>query len=542
MSNSSTTLQLRTTRLDAGPTVEDIELPPEFLQAYTLGKVLGSGAMGMVVQAVQKSTRQTVAVKFLLRQTPELLERFLGEGRLLSQVRHPNVMWVFEVGNIAGHPYLVTECLEGGNLRQALDAGGLAPDRSPQVIGDILKGVAALHRAGIVHRDLKPENILFTADGRAKIADLGIARDAASPGLTKTGALIGTPLYMAPEQLAGELASTSTDVYAVGLIGYEILRGRHPFAAPNFGEVMRRQFEERPEPLPAGTPCARAVLRALEKRPDARPPSAEAMLELARETSAEAIEPPRRPRPSGRPVVPPPQAVPPARPSGGRSTVFAATLSLALVTAAAAKLLIPFFQPPLLLEGVEVDARTTAAKITWQCQPACYGRIEYWPASDPSLIERSKVSSFPETAQRHVLIGLRPQTEYRYRALMTRTVDPSSPTTSAEFAFRTESQPSISNIRVVPFAAGALVMWETSEPCTTAIQYATNGRYGERRTEPAQTAERFHSIMLRGLSPATTYTYRILARHANSKSEGEASPEGTFRTKALDGAEAPDDP
>lgn len=91
MSNSSTTLQLRTTRLDAGPTVEDIKLPPEFLQAYTLGKVLGSGAMGMVVQAVQKSTRQTVAVKFLLRQTPELLERFLGEGRLLSQVRHPNV-------------------------------------------------------------------------------------------------------------------------------------------------------------------------------------------------------------------------------------------------------------------------------------------------------------------------------------------------------------------------------------------------------------------------------------------------------------------
>ncbi|MBI4860044.1 MAG: serine/threonine protein kinase [Candidatus Riflebacteria bacterium] len=215
------------TRSDSGePRLESrLVLSPEFRTAYRLERVLGQGAMGTVFLALHLSTGQIRAVKVLTRPDKTTLARFFAEGKVLAGVSHPNVLKVYDVGEIGGHPYLATEYLEGGTLRQRL-AGGHRLDLAEivRVMTDCLNGLEACHERGIVHRDFKPENILFAAGGEARLADLGIARirDAAQH-LTCTGSLVGTPRYMSPEQARGEVATAASDIYAVGVVLYELL-------------------------------------------------------------------------------------------------------------------------------------------------------------------------------------------------------------------------------------------------------------------------------------------------------------------------------
>ena len=261
--------------------LEGIELSDDFRGQFHIGRLLGVGAIGMVCSAIHRDSKRTVAVKFLKRMNnPALTGRFTQEGRLLAKVQHPSVLKVFDFGEVGGHPYLVTELVAGGTLRQKLAHGRLTPEHAMRLAIGCLDGLAACHEAGFVHRDLKPENILVTAEGLPVIADLGIARTlSVVSGLTAPGAVMGTPRYMAPEQARGDKAGIGTDIYAMGTILYEMLTGKPPFNDQDVTVVMLMQIKQEPVPikvhcadLPEG--LAELVHLALSKRIADRPASA----------------------------------------------------------------------------------------------------------------------------------------------------------------------------------------------------------------------------------------------------------------------------
>ena len=279
---------------------------------------LGSGAMGTVYRAIQRSVRRPVAIKFLTHVGPEYLARFVREGRVLARISHPAVIRVFDCGDISGHPFLVTELLGGGTLSAKLAAGALPWPQAVSLAIPLLEGLAAAHAEGIVHRDLKPDNILFGADGEPRIADLGVASDDRDAlALTKTGAIIGTPLYMAPEQLAEGRTGPASDLWSMAAIVFEMIAGQPPYVAHSIGELGRLHRQPPPrldERVPAIPRALAATLeRALAPQEAARPASALALAEELGATRASA--PPARHRAPSRvtPALPLAPAAPTRR-------------------------------------------------------------------------------------------------------------------------------------------------------------------------------------------------------------------------------------
>ncbi|MBI4860611.1 MAG: protein kinase [Candidatus Riflebacteria bacterium] len=271
-----------------------VALGDEFRQRYGLVRALGRGAGGIVFLATHVAVRRPVAIKFLIQaKTPEHLARFLREGRILGSVHHPNVMQVFDCGAIEGFPYLVVELLEGGSLRDLLKRKGrLFVGEAVQIVADCLTGLHACHERGVIHRDLKPENIMFTAARKPKIVDFGIARDRSDlVSLTSTGTLIGTPNYLSPESIDGRPAQVASDIYAMGVIIYEMLAGRRPFVASRLWSVLDAHLNAQPPSLREFAPnvppdLARLIDAALSKSPEGRPSSAVRFAEELREISA----------------------------------------------------------------------------------------------------------------------------------------------------------------------------------------------------------------------------------------------------------------
>ncbi|MBI4859696.1 MAG: serine/threonine protein kinase [Candidatus Riflebacteria bacterium] len=240
----TTQVSITATGADGEARFDVLSLPPEFLGRFRIVRQLGSGACGTVYLAEERAAGGAVAIKFLIRpERIEHLKRFVAEGQILSRVRHPNVLAVREVCEVGDHPCIVAEYLEGGSLRERLRrVGRLPPAEAARVAVQCLSGLQALHDQGIVHRDVKPENILMNAAGVAKIADLGIAKEyglMASRSLPE--GLIGTPLYMSPEQTRADPAGVPSDVYAMGLVLYEMLSGSHPFQAQTLGQILEKQ-------------------------------------------------------------------------------------------------------------------------------------------------------------------------------------------------------------------------------------------------------------------------------------------------------------
>ena len=236
---------------------------------YRLGDRLGGGAVAEVFRAVDERLARPVAVKLFRGDAAEELQRHEAEMRTLARLDHPSLVTVYDAGEADGQPYLVMQLVEGDTLADELGRGPLGPERTARYGAALADALAYVHEQGFVHRDVKPANVLIAADGRVHLADFGIARLVDSAHVTRTGDVLGTPAYFAPEQVSGDAVGPAADVYALGLMLLECLTGRRPFEGTAM-EVAMARLNRDPE-LPATVPAQwQDLLRAMTARDAAR--------------------------------------------------------------------------------------------------------------------------------------------------------------------------------------------------------------------------------------------------------------------------------
>jgi Tol biopolymer transport system component len=319
--------------------------PGTRLGPYEIVAAIGAGGMGEVYRARDPRLGRDVAVKVLplaFASDPDRLRRFEQEARAAGALNHPNITAVHDVGSHAGVSFVVTELLEGETLRSALAGRGLSSRRVLDYALQVTQGLAAAHEKGIVHRDLKPENVFVTKEGRVKILDFGLARLAMAEGTgalsgsptasagTQPGAVLGTLLYMSPEQVRGRPTDSRSDIFSFGVVLYEMVTGRRPFAGDSAADTMSAILREDPPELSVGdgsvSPALdRIVRRCLEKNPEARFHSAYDLAFALETTSAGAF---------GSGVAPAPDARVADRPRT-RARLVTACVALALAAVAA---------------------------------------------------------------------------------------------------------------------------------------------------------------------------------------------------------------
>jgi HEAT repeat protein/tRNA A-37 threonylcarbamoyl transferase component Bud32 len=276
--------------------------PGERLGAYAIVRMLGEGAMGLVFEARHEVLGRRAAIKVLrpeLAQHPQVAPRFLQEARAANLVAHDNVVGIFDFGELPGGvPYFVMEYLEGETLGGRLRRGRLALSDLVHVFAQILRALEAAHRQGIVHRDLKPANVFLLARAAdplfVKVLDFGVAKLEGDAVLTKTGMVLGTPVYMSPEQISGQKAGPRSDLFSLGVMLYEAATGELPFGGPTMESLAVAITAQTPPPPSAKADVPRAfddiVMTALAKDPARRFADARAMLE-----ALEALLPQHKP-------------------------------------------------------------------------------------------------------------------------------------------------------------------------------------------------------------------------------------------------------
>lgn len=246
---------------------------------YRVERVLGTGAMAKVLLAHDAELGREVAVKLLdegLAQDPSFRARFAREARVAAGLSHPNVVTVFDVGEADGRPFIVMELVSGRTLEERLHRDGALPASDVLAIArQVCAGLEHAHANGLVHRDLKPGNLIERDDGTIKIADFGIARAVEGTELTEAGTVVGTAAYLAPEQAEAGTVTPATDLFALGVVLYELLTRRQPWKVDSLADLADRREAPPPE-LPADVPpgLGRAIERSLRPDPEDRPSSA----------------------------------------------------------------------------------------------------------------------------------------------------------------------------------------------------------------------------------------------------------------------------
>ena len=258
---------------------------------YRIVDVIGEGGMGRVYRALQMSRNRIVAVKVLTASDPKAVPRAVNEARIQQGLRHPNIVEFYEQVEWDGRPCLVLEYVEGVTLAEHLQRRGAMPvAQTLAIFSQIVFAVAYIHEHGIVHRDIKAANIRITADGRAKLLDFGIAKNEFSPQLTQTGFVVGTVEYLAPEQINSGKADERSDIWALGILLFEMLTGSVPFTAKTFG-TLYQQINRASFTLPPGLHIPRSVTkliaRCLKKDPAERMQSAAELLAEVRQALAQ---------------------------------------------------------------------------------------------------------------------------------------------------------------------------------------------------------------------------------------------------------------
>ena len=283
---------------------------------YRLDRELARGGMATVWIAEDPLLSRRVAVKLLL---PELAVdealriRFRNEAIAAAKLTHPGIVATYDTGDDAGTAYIVMELVEGTTLRRVIDERGRLPVRdAADIASQVADALEHAHRQGLVHRDIKPANVLVQPDGRAKVTDFGIAKAAGGDDLTRTGTVVGTARYLAPEQVNGNAVDGRADVYALGLILYEMLAGSAPFGGDSDMATAVARLTNAPEPIRTARPevsrhLEDVVARSLARDPDYRYQSAQAF--------KDALAPGHDTAPTG-PLAPPPAPRPTAAPAG----------------------------------------------------------------------------------------------------------------------------------------------------------------------------------------------------------------------------------
>jgi len=269
---------------------------PEKLGRYTIVRVLGKGAMGVVYEGRDPNIGRRVAIKTARGELlgsredqEELLERFLREARAAGILNHPNIITIYDVGEEDGTAFIAMEYVEGQSLEDHISSRRRFPlSESVELVAQVAEGLACAHDQGIVHRDIKPANIMLPRNGPPKVADFGIARTKDS-SLTQEGVLIGTPSYMSPEQFICHGVDGRSDLFSLGIILYELLTGERPFPGEAFGTIMHHVLKSAPVPpnelnFSVGAALGRVALKALAKAPHERYSSGRALAAALRES------------------------------------------------------------------------------------------------------------------------------------------------------------------------------------------------------------------------------------------------------------------
>jgi eukaryotic-like serine/threonine-protein kinase len=388
---------------------------------YRLDEQLG-GTMAEVFVATDLELERQVVVKLLGRDADQA--RFEQEARAVAALADPNIVQVFDYGEVDGRPFMVLEHLAGGTLEERLANGRPLPDAETQRIArDIATGLAHAHTRGLVHRDLKPANILFDSEGRAKIADFGIARFGDGGTLTEAGTVMGTAAYISPEQGAGDAATPASDVYSFGVILFRMLTGQLPFTAKSAVELVRLHREAPPPSVLDGRPDAPALLEsivaaALSKDPADRPPNGAALVAELGGTSGDAATTvlPVTHRTAG--------ALPPQRPRLPYAVIAAALLVLVLAGIALALAVTHGSGSPPASPSFTALSGTSTTRATTQAStpPASTTQPTTTAATTQPATTRATAPS-PTTAP----VTTQPPTT----APATTTVDTTPPTTTA---------------------------------------------------------------------------------------------------------------